>query len=106
MKTGAAWEGEEWGNLVSSTGAGGPLLSFSVTRRFKRLLAAADLPDMRYHELRHGAVSRKAAQGIPARTAMEIVGHAQISTTMNIYAHVSSDVQREAAGRIRKSSRR
>ena len=44
-----------------------------------------------------------AAQGIPARTAMEILGHAQISTTMNIYAHVASDVQREAVDRIGKS---
>lgn len=37
---------------------------------------------------------------VPARIAMEILGHAQIGTTMNIYAHVSSDVQREAAERM------
>jgi integrase len=41
-----------------------------------------------------------AAQNVPARIAMEILGHAQIGTTMNIYAHVSSDVQREAAERM------
>ena len=81
---------------------GGPPSSSCVTRR---LLAAAGLPVMRYHELRHGAAGLMAAQGIPARIAMEILGHAQISTTMNIYAHVASDVQREAADRIGRSLR-
>ncbi len=88
---------------TDATETGGPLSGFGVTRRFKALLAAAGLPEMRYHELRHGAVSSMAAQGIPARTTMEILGHAQISTAMNVYAHVASDVQREAADRIGKS---
>ena len=103
LKAGTVWEGEGWGNLVFPNETGGPLSGFGVTRRFKRMLAAADLPDMRYHEVRHGAASLMAAQGIPARIAMEILGHAQISTRRNIYAHVASDVQREAADRIGKS---
>ena len=41
-----------------------------------------------------------AAQGVPARTAMEILGHAQISTTMNIYTHVAPELQREATERV------
>ena len=103
LRVGSAWEGGAWGALVYSTETGGPLSGSSVTKRFKRLLAAAGLPDMVYHELRHAAVSLMAAQGIPARTVMEILGHSQISTTMNVYAHVASDVQREAADRIGKS---
>jgi integrase len=39
---------------------------------------------MRYHDLRHGAVSLMAAQGVSPRVAMEIFGHAQISTMMKI----------------------
>ena len=31
---------------------------------------------------------------------MEILGHAQISTTMNIYAHVALDIQKEAADKV------
>lgn len=103
LMAGSVWEGESWGYLVFPNETGGPLSGFGVTQRFKRLLSDAGLPDMRYHELRHGAASLMAAQGIPARVAMEILGHAQISTTMNIYAHVASDVQREAADRIGKS---
>jgi hypothetical protein len=39
-------------------------------------------------------------QGVPARVVMEILGHDQISTTMNIYAHVLPNSLREAAARI------
>ena len=41
-----------------------------------------------------------AAQGIPARVAMEVLGHAQISTTMNIDAHVAPEFQKEASERV------
>ena len=40
------------------------------------------------------------AQGVPARVAMEVLGHAQISTTMNIYSHVAPEFQKEASDRV------
>jgi site-specific recombinase XerD len=40
------------------------------------------------------------AQGVPARVAMELLGHSQISTTLNIYTHVTPEVQRDAAERV------
>ena len=79
---------------------GRPLTSFHVSRRFRKLLHLAGLPPMRYHDLRHGAASLMAAQGVPARVAMEILGHAQISTTMNIYTHIAPELQKDAAERI------
>ena len=48
------WEGERWGGLVFTDEIGRPLAGFHVARRFKRLLALAELPSMRYHDLRHG----------------------------------------------------
>ncbi len=58
------------------------------------------MPDMRYHDLRHAAASLMAAQGVPPRVCMEILGHSQISTTMEIFAHVAPELQRDAAERI------
>ena len=97
---GPACEGDAWGALVFADPMGRPLTSFHVSRRFNKLLNHAGLPNMRYHDLRHGAASIMAAQGVPARTAMEILGHAQISTTMNIYTHIAPELQREATERV------
>jgi len=36
------------------------------------------------------------AQGAPARTVMDILGHSQISLTMNTYGHIMMDTRREA----------
>ena len=71
-----------------------------MSRRFKKLLDLAGLPAMRYHDLRHGAASLMAAQGVSARVAMEILGYAQISTTMNIYTHIAPELQKEATEKV------
>ena len=100
LRIGRAWEGDTWGGLVFADEIGHPLSSFHASRCFKKLLALAGLPTMRYHDLRHGAASLMAAQGVPPRVAMEILGHAQISTTMNIYAHVAPELQKEAMSKL------
>ena len=100
MLLGAAWEGDAWGGLVFTDEAGRPMTSFHVSRRFRKLLRLAELPTMRYHDLRHGAASLMAAQGVPARVAMEILGHSQISTTLNIYTHIAPELQKDAADRL------
>jgi integrase len=43
-----------------------------------------------------------AAMGIPPRVAMELLGHSQISTTMNIYSHVAPEYSKEAIERVSK----
>ncbi len=100
LRAGRAWEGAAWGDLVFADEVGAPVSGFYVLRRFKALLAATNLPPMRYHDLRHGAATLMAAQGVPARVAMELLGHSQISTTLNIYTHVAADAQREAVERV------
>ena len=53
---GPAWEGDAWGALEFADPMGGPLTSFHVSRRFNKLLNRAGLPNMRYHDLRHGGL--------------------------------------------------
>ena len=52
---------------------------------------------MRYHDLRHGAASLMAAQGVPARVGTEVLGHAQIRIKMNDYTHLAPEFQKEAS---------
>lgn len=85
---------------ASSTSIGTPMLGSDVTRAFQRLLRAAGLPAMRFHDLRHGAASLLLAQGVHPRVVMEMLGHSTITLTMNVYSHVIPDLQREAADKM------
>ncbi|MEX0630172.1 MAG: site-specific integrase [Chloroflexota bacterium] len=72
----------------------------NVSRAFAEVLQRAGLPRIRFHDLRHSAATLMLAQGVDPRTIMETLGHSQIGTTLNIYAHVLPAMQRDAADRI------
>ena len=82
--------------LVFTTRIGTPLEPRNVVRKYKALLKKAELPLYRFHDLRHACASFLIAQGVPARTVMEILGHSQISLTMNTYAHVMPAMKQDA----------
>lgn len=91
------WRGSR---CVFTTPIGTPIDPRNDYREFKKLLAKAELPSVRLHDLRHTAASLLLAQNVPARVVMEILGHSQISLTMNTYSHVAPEVSREAAERM------
>jgi integrase len=68
---------------------GVPYRPDSLTRSFKRALARHGLPQMRYHDLRHSTASILVDKGWDINSIKEWLGHADISTTANIYAHMS-----------------
>ena len=84
-------------DLVFTTELGEPLNPSALTRRFRLVLDAIGLPQMRFHDLRHSCASLLIAEGFHPRVIMEQLGHSQISLTMNRYAHVAPVVQREVA---------
>ena len=90
---------EDWG-LVFTTRFGTPLSPRNDYRDFLRLVGSAGLRHVRLHDLRHTAASLMLAQGVNPRVVMEILGHSQISVTMNTYSHVTSASSREAVARV------
>ena len=60
-----------------------------LTRSFKRALERHGFPKMRYHDLRHSTASILVDKGWDINSIKEWLGHADISTTANIYAHIS-----------------
>ncbi|HVC77484.1 MAG TPA: site-specific integrase [Candidatus Micrarchaeaceae archaeon] len=94
--------GEKWVDLdlvfpsERGTLADGP----NVTHRFHKLLKRADLPPMRFHDLRHACASLLLVQSVDPRVVMETLGHSQISLTMNTYSHVLPALQWEAADKM------
>lgn len=101
---GLRWKGalrpDDPTGYVFTTSIGTPLNGPDTTRAFQRLLAAAGLPRMRFHDLRHGAASLLLAQGVSPRVIQDMLGHSTITTTMGIYAHVIPELQRDAAARM------
>jgi len=94
LAAGSKWQEQ---GFVFTTPLGTPLEGTKVTKLFQRHLAKAGLPQMRFHDLRHSYASLLDAQGVGARTIMELMGHSQISVTMNLYTHTLPSVMREAA---------
>ncbi|HLB24064.1 MAG TPA: site-specific integrase, partial [Dehalococcoidia bacterium] len=95
LAAGPLWEDH---GFVFTTGRGRPLDGNNVrTRSFARLLGRAGLPPMRFHNLRHTAATLLMAEGVPVKVASEMLGHADISTTLRIYSHVLPDMQGAAA---------
>ena len=90
--------GERWHDqdLVFTTRHGTPIHPRNLVRSFRALLRRAGLPHMRFHDLRHSCASLLAAQGVPARIAMELLGHSDIRLTQNIYTHVLDEATRQA----------
>ncbi|WP_432017386.1 tyrosine-type recombinase/integrase [Streptomyces hydrogenans] len=90
--------GERWeeGGYVFTTASGRPVEPRNVYRSFTRVAASAGLRVIRLHDARHGTATLLTAAGVPPRVVMEILGHSQISITMDVYTHVVQDTQREA----------
>lgn len=94
LVAGSRWQ--EHG-LVFASKVGTPIHPRNLLRAFYLLLERAELTRMRFHDLRHSCATLLAAQGVPARVAMEILGHSDIRTTLSVYTHVLDDSKRQAA---------
>jgi integrase len=85
---------------VFTTGAGTPIEPANLRRSWYPLRDAAGLGPVRLHDLRHTCVSLLLDLGAPPHAVREIVGHADLSVTMMIYAHASQEDKRTALGRL------
>lgn len=72
----------------------------SPTQKFQKIVKAYDLRPITLYGLRHAAATIMIAQGLNAREVAARLGHAQTSTTMNIYAHAFMDANTKATEAI------
>ena len=96
QKAGIQWQDHD---LVFCNQYGSFLRPDRVRKQFQKLLAEAGLPYMRVHDLRHSAATLLISMGVPVKVVQEILGHSNISTTLNIYSHVLPGMQDEAMGK-------
>jgi integrase len=66
----------------------------------RSILRKAGLPRIRFHDLRHSAATLLLSMGVHPKVVQELLGHSQISMTMDIYSHVLPSMQKEAMEKI------
>lgn len=93
LKAGDRWKEYD---LVFTNRVGGYMShEYYLGKKFKETLKKANLPEMRFHDLRHSAATILLVMGVHPKQAQEILRHSNISTTMNRYSHVLPSMQRK-----------
>ncbi|MBF8982142.1 tyrosine-type recombinase/integrase [Lutibacter sp. B2] len=71
-----------------------------LQNRFTSFLKAHELKEIRCHDLRHTHVSLLLKYGVAAKVASTRLGHSSIGITLDLYSHIYSEVEVEAANKI------
>lgn len=97
LKAGPAWQES---GLVFTTYArrgGRGLHPRNVLRTLHTLLTAADLPVVRFHDLRHSAASLLIAKGVQLAEVSLLLGHSELRVTADLYSHLQQQTAAKAA---------
>jgi integrase len=87
-------------DLVFATESGSVIHPNALSLRFRKLIARAGVPSIRFHDLRHTNATIDLATGTHPKVVQERLGHASISETLDRYSHLTPNMQREAADRL------
>lgn len=77
-----------------------PLSPGVARRRLQRILERAGCRHIRFHDMRHIFATLSLENGMDVKTLSAMLGHVSAATTLDIYTHVTDDMQTEAAARI------
>jgi integrase len=97
LAAGLGWDEERH---VFLTPKGTPLDSRNVTHALQARLVAAGLPRQRFHDLRHACATLLLEQGEELAVVSRVLGHADLSTTADVYAHLTRGMLGRAAARM------
>ena len=79
---------------------GKPYTPDAFSRKFQRFLQRNHLPHLRLHDIRHASATMMIEHGVDIKTVQSRLGHSDISTTLNIYSHMTEKMNRNAADKL------
>ena len=90
--------GESWkeSGLIFTTSVGTVVEPRNLSRTFEQLVQQSGVRRIRFHDLRQTGASLLLAQGVSPRVVMDVLGHSQLSITMDLYSHVMPSALRDA----------
>ena len=94
--------GEYYNNegLVFCNIDGSKLHPATLVYSFKRMLKVASIKDARFHDLRHSVATLLLEMNEHPKVVQELLGHSTITTTLDIYSHVSMEKKEQAAAKL------
>jgi integrase len=69
-------------------------------REYAQIITAAGVKAIKFHGMRHTCATLLLKAGVPVHVVSERLGHSTVAMTMEVYAHVLPDMQREAAATL------
>ncbi|SHI06511.1 Site-specific recombinase XerD [Sporobacter termitidis DSM 10068] len=84
------------------SGTAAPLDPRTYQKYFKKILLLAGVKDRKFHAIRHTFATRALELGVDIKTLSEILGHANVSITLNIYAHSLMEQKKIAIEKLNK----
>lgn len=97
LAAGSAWQEND---LVFCGVLGTPLDPRAFYANYKRMLANANLPDIRFHDLRHTYATLAIQNGVDVKTVQETLGHHSPAFTLEVYTHVTDKMRKDAARKM------
>lgn len=95
--------GENWKNefnLVFTDDYGDSIPHASIEHEFKKIVTRMNLPDRRFHDLRHTFATEAIRAGVDVETVSKALGHFSVGFTLDVYGHVTQEMKEEAARKL------
>jgi integrase len=86
--------------LVFAEPDGAPIHPDKFRKRFEVRIGRSGLPPIRFHDLRHTYATLALRAGVHPKVVAEVLGHANISITLDTYSHAIPAMQESAAATV------
>ena len=100
LKAGTSWNNKD--NLVFTDSLGSHIATHTVWRQFKKKAEEIGIPEMRFHDLRHGYATLALQNGVDVKTVSNNLGHATTAFTMDRYGHVTETMMKDSADKMQR----
>ena len=86
--------------LVFCQADGKPMDPRNFLRSFDRMIEQAGLPPIRFHDARHTFATLMLELGESPKTVQTMLGHSRVAITLDIYSHMSLELEKKAAAKL------
>ena len=100
LKAGTSWNNKD--NLVFTDCLGSHIATHTVWRQFKKKAEEIGIPEMRFHDFRHGYATLALQNGVDVKTVSNNLGHATTAFTMDRYGHVTETMMKDSADKMQR----